>query len=789
MNPAKRPMLYIAASFCVGISLSRLLDIPFLYLAAASLIFILLSLPFLKRKIISHIFLYLALASFGYAYQQNYNTLPINHISNFISDGGRAASIRGVVSDEPVKAKAFYGKERTALTLKVSGLSYGVLSLDSTGLVRITLYSENGDLPIGLGDEIVVSGRLSKPLSYKNAGIFDYSDYLKIKGIHAVMTVKDPGSIRIVDKARLNFIRLKSFLLREKINGAITRYTDSSSSPFLRAILTGSRSGMDDAVMEDFIKTGTVHVIAISGLNIVLIAGIFIFLLRLFGIRKKLNLIITSALLVFYCFVAGASPPVIRATMMFIIVSLGYVISRESDIINSVSTAAFAMLIINPNELFDPSFQLSFLSILGIVLFSGRIESMLGGGSNYIVKGMAVSIAAILFVWPLVARYFNIISPIAIMANLVIVPALFLITVVSFILLGLSFLGLDTIAVYIGYLLSALVHITFYINHIFAQIPFSFIRIGSPSILFLSLYYVFTPLLLFLKRKRQLFIIILIAANIAIWKDVFSHNSNELKITFIDVGRGDSILLEFPDGKSMLIDAGPGGIEGLFDAGRSIVAPFLWNKGIKKIDALLITHFHSDHMGGALYLLDNFDVGCAMDAGAAPGSEMRLYNKYRKIIFKKNFRRLKIAQGDEILGYAGVRIFILNPPEDKPVSDANNGSIALRLEYRNFSALFCADIGSRAMENMFKYGRLLRSDILKIPHHGGSVGDKVIARNFFENVSASVFIISSGDIFNSEPFLFQHLNHPGSALYNTREDGAIEVVTDGISFKVAHKIK
>ncbi|MDO8618300.1 MAG: ComEC/Rec2 family competence protein, partial [Candidatus Uhrbacteria bacterium] len=434
------------------------------------------------------------------------------------------------------------------------------------------------------------------------------------------------------------------------------------------------------------------------------------------------NLALTSLAIVFYCFVAGSSPPVVRATIVFVIASFGYIIDRESDILNSLSLAAFLILLANPKELFDPSFQLSFGSVVSIILFTPRIEEIFGKRKNYITKSAAVSIAASIGVFPIVAKYFNIVSPIAVLANLVIVPALLVLTVASFVFLSLNIVGAVFCLGWMGTILSVLTWATFYINHMLAQTPLSYIRIPSPSPFFICAYYAVLAYLFFAKNRKYIFVAALVALNVLVWTEPLGYNGRQLKITFLDVGLGDSAIVQFPGRGTMLIDGGSGGVEGMADAGKSVVAPYLWNNGIRKLDAVVVTHFHEDHMGGLLYILENFKVGSVIDNGEPSSDDAVLYKKYIEIVKKKSLRRIVVDDGDEITGFGGVRLYVLNPPEDKIFSNPNDNSIVIKLEYEKFGAMFTGDISSDAMERIASYGGSLRSDVLKVPHHGGSMG-------------------------------------------------------------------
>ncbi len=236
-------------------------------------------------------------------------------------------------------------------------------------------------------------------------------------------------------------------------------------------------------------------------------------------------------------------------------------------------------------------------------------------------------------------------------------------------------------------------------------------------------------------------------------------------------------MLEFPDGSVMMIDGGSGGKGGGRDAGRDILAPCLWQRGISRIDCVLLTHAHEDHIGGLPYVLRNFDVGSVIDGGdvARDGLEKEaLYREFRAIVEDKNIPHLTVKRGDVIKGFPDTDLAVLNSPAGRSYGEANNDSIVVKAVTQNGnSILFCADAESEAMKGMLRFGSLLASDLMKVPHHGAGLGEMSIVKEFLRmsNCACAVATNRAARFLNKE--LMKTFHAHGTHIFVTGESGAV----------------
>jgi len=760
----------MTAAFALGILVERLTDIPVFYcLALACLSIVFCGIFFRTRRVFVVCLLAASLSLGGIVFKSRAD-LPPGHLCRIIGEVGdqpRPAALEGIVADRPRAAVNAYGQRETRFLLSVDRLDAG----RSCGLVVVRMANP---LSVRYGDRVILHGELLSPMPPTNPGQFDYKSFLERKKIFYVLTVKEENSCAVIERDAGSPVRSFAYRVSGKIEALIDRFWGSCrEGSLLKAILLGERGDVDAEINETFVATGTVHILAISGLHVGLLASLFIIFFKFLRVPFRVWVVPLALLLAFYCVMVDNRPPVVRATVMMLVYLAGRLLRREPDILNSLAFAALLLLAVEPADLFDTGFQLSFVSVASIVYCMPLFEKRAAGENRvkaYIRAGLLVSLAACLGSAPLVARYFNIVSPISLVANLFVIPWMFVILAAS-----LVFIAFGLIWHPLGLIFGEASRFGFWVLvkavSLFAKIPYAYWRVPSPPWAAIAGWYLFFYLLLNRRRFRMrtsLFVIAaLLACNIAIWNRACAKSDNSLRITFLDVGKGDSAFVEFPGGPTMLID---GGDVAPYDFGRIVVGRFLASRGINSVDIVVATHPHADHLGGLLAVLDNFTVRYVIDTGDSDAGP--LYRQYQGLLARGVMRRITVQQGDSIRGLGDVRVDVLNPPRTR-FAAPNDNSMVLKLCYRGVCVLMGGDIKEEAARSLAaKYGAALSSEILKVPHHGGSLGEATQA--FIQCVKPRVAVISTRNRIVSDSLL-SSLAAAHVVVYRTDKNGAVAV--------------
>ncbi len=478
----------LALSFISGIISQHFFNFNFLISLFLCAIF--LALAFISANKAESFIIFLSLSFFllGIISLSNRNSLPKNHIKNFKEFQYLPVQISGTVISKP--------------RIRESKISFNVLikticrqnsSVKATG--KILVFADEKTAPkIYLADIVKIKGRLSRPFRFnsgeeENRNVFDYRDFLQRQDIYFIIRLKDGADVKVIGIDRKYLFLRKINNIRDFLDSQFFKYLPELSATLYSALLLGIREGLYQDLSGPFVKTGTAHILAISGLNVGIVIFIVLFFLKGIGIKRRPRLILSAIFIIFYSILSGMQSPVLRATIMALFIIFGFLIERELSIITSLALAAFLLLIFQPGYIFDIGFQLSFIAVLGMIFLSPMISQILErafliffknpkifkkGLIKILINTFAVSLAAYLSVLPLIVYNFNIITPSVILANMVVVPAFTLITALGFAFLIFATFSPAWAGLFskvLGLSSAILVHIVLF----FSRLPFSHI--------------------------------------------------------------------------------------------------------------------------------------------------------------------------------------------------------------------------------------------------------------------------------------------------------------------------
>jgi competence protein ComEC len=553
--------------------------------------------------------------------------------------------------------------------------------------------------------------------------------------------------------------------------------------------MLGEKGLIPPEIKEIFAEAGIMHILAVSGLHVGIIAAALFFLLNFLKLPKKLKLTILILFLIIYASITGYQPSVLRATIMFILLIGGKLINRNRNLFLSLFFAAFLILLLNPLVLYDAGFLLSFMVTFFLIYLSPILQEQFSKILVWIKDPLSVSIASWIGIFPLSAYFFNKVSIISIVVNIFIVPLTGIALILGFItfFIGLLSIPLAYIIANINFFALKMIIL---ISNYFSLLPFSFIYTAQPAIFVIFLYYImiFLAIEIYYKKifppkmKIKATILILSAVLVVIIVQVFSPLDN-LKVNFINVGEGDCILIEAPKKYNILIDGG-GTPLSTFDVGGRVVIPYLRRKGINKINLLILTHPDLDHLEGLLAVLREFKVDMVLDSGLI--CAVSEYREFISIIKEKNIPYHQAKVGENFIFSKNLEMLLLNPLYNSDFYnelDFNNASIVVKLFYKNTDFLFTGDIENTTEKNLLIWQNILKSDILKISHHGSSNSSSL---EFLEKVNPIITIISTGKNNFGHPSekIIERLKDKNIPVYRTDQNGTVIIRTNGQEYWV-----
>ena len=773
-----RPLPIILSLYIIGIIYGKFISINLIFLFSIIILLILISIiSFVKQWNITTALLFLIIFLIGILnYNLNSNPIGANHIANFIED--KKLTIICTVLDK----EYYLNQEKISLKVKVSQIEREDYNIKTQGSILVNTYLD--DCPYEYGDVLKIKGKLEKPIRQKNFGEFDYELYLAREKIFTYLNIWQEKDIQKIGEDDSNFLVSFSLSARDKIKEITKQTLPPPYNYLLVGMLLGEKSFIPPHLKEVFAEAGIMHILAVSGLHVGIIAMALLAFLSILRLPKKLKLLTLILILLIYASITGFRPSVLRATIMFILLIGGKLINRSRNLNISLFFAAFLILLSNPLILYDAGFLLSFIVTFSIINISPILQELFSKIVVWIKNPLAVSTAAWIGIFPLSAYFFSKVSIISIVSNIFIIPLTGIAVILGFVtfFIGLVSISLAGVIANINYLILNLITL---IAKSFSLLPFAFIYVAKPSIMVIALYYltVFLIIEIFYKKtlshkiKKKAALIIIPVVLLIIIIQVF-YPAGHLKVNFINVGEGDCILIEAPNKINILIDGG-GTPQGDFDVGSKIVIPYLRRKGINKINLLVLTHPHLDHLEGLLPVIKEFKVDMVLDSGLICDSSE--YKEFISLIQKKDIPYHQAKAGDNFIFNNNLEIFLLNPLYDSDFydeSDFNNASIVVKLFYKNADFLFTGDIEEAAEKKLLIWQNILQSDILKVGHHGSATSTNL---EFLDKVDPSIAVITVGKNHFGHPSqkIIERLEDKNIQIYRTDEDGTIIIRTNG----------
>ena len=727
-----------------------------------------------------------------------------------------------------------------------------------TGIVRLNLYvpgshsgfaweteedgSDDAVAPpvFDYGQRLRLRAKLRPPVNFRNPGNMDYVGWLRGQGVAALGSAKSTSVDVLSGVGGSHMERIRWHLRRDVLEHMAALWRTPYAGLF-QAMVLGERGLVGREQRLEFQRSGTFHLLVVSGMNVAIFAVFLLWLMRWLRLPREYGIVAAIVLTCGYAWLTELGAPILRSLLMIIAYQVAALLNRDRAPLNTVSLAGLALLVCNPEELFDPSFQLTFIAVLtiaglGVPLFRrtttplrealddiddkrrdltlrpkqaqlrldirGISESMglLIGERlarwllpSLILTAIAVAELAMLSalmqaaitlptVW-----YFHRVNAHALWANMAVLPLTGVLMPASMLAVALSYVGrwmAWPFALLARWALQGILLAVHWSGG--AQVPE--LRVAMPALMAIVAFAASYVLALLLARRHR----VLAATSLALlaasaWL-VFAHprrfeyKAHELEITAIDIGQGDSFLVVTPNGHTLLLDSG--GLLGMshseLDIGEDVVSPYLWERGISHLDIAAFSHSHSDHIGGMTAVLRNFHPRELWYAPNYPSHEVQaLFAAADRL----HIRRVEWHKG-EAFDFDGVHFDVLSPPtawELKPRGQ-DDASMVLRLTYAGHSALLVGDIHKRIEEMLVADGgvdrRSLHADLLKVAHHGSNTSS---CEQFLDAVQPKYAVISAGirnSFHHPRPEVIERLAEHRAKTYRTDLFGPVTFYVD-----------
>ncbi|WP_223192264.1 DNA internalization-related competence protein ComEC/Rec2 [Paenibacillus sedimenti] len=834
----KRPVVLGCCLWITGYSLALYIELPWLSLTASALILLALIVIYALRlpgRLLAGALLLVGVA-YGYYHwndQRNISALlPLTQQQQSLGGSevtllGRIASPVSVDGDRAsfaVEAESIRFHESDAFPLGGESVQVSLRLLQQEQQAQAAGWRR--------GDALTLQGTLRSPAPARNFGGFDYRRYLRLHHTHWLLTAKGADQAQVEPAAsRVSVVQLLRWNdeLRDALGKRMDQIFPASQAGFMKSMLIGMQDDLDPERFQQFSELGLTHILAISGLNVAVFLGVCIWIMRRMKLARETYLLVSMLLLPFYILLTGASPSIIRAGLMAIVALYAARRGVLKDVLHIMAIVAWLMLVWDPYYMLDVSFQLSFLVTLGLIIGVQRVNELIEDAisSQVLRNTISITIVSQLVSFPVSIYYFNQFSLLSWLANAVLVP------VISMVVFPAGLLALAAGLLHIpagacvGWLLSWLNVVVFWVTDKLQQLRGFKMIWPSPSLAWIAVFYLLLVLIYVLLHKRHqlqrsdnpivlqsylykkgkllriLLFTSVVSFAILLWTG-YSPNRFDRSglVQFIDVGQGDSILIHTPHGKHVLIDGG-GTItfekrgeewkrrKDPFEVGRKVLVPLLKKRGVHALDLLVLTHEDADHSGGLQAVMEQVPVKQFLFNGTLkPNAGIE---KLFTTALNRKVPLLTAHTSEWIELDPETRLQVLYPfagrtKQVELLQEQNAQSIVFLLEMQGTRWLFTGDMEKEteaALLESFKEKseKQPKIDVLKVAHHGSKTSTTGAWLDYWKPTLAVISAGANNRYGHPAPDVMQRLKQAGVQIFRTDKMGEVQLeVRQGMIF-------